>query len=314
VALTALSPATVRPQTGDRYDVTGTVSVTGPAATSVHDVTYTVSGAEFVTGSGPSATLTRPATDSAPTFTLTHQGAAKVTVTASAPGFHDTLSLNDTASADLSPYDVSLTGLTPSTATADQSGDQSFTATVHRDGFTGNLVYALVGAPADLSLTSTEAGDQVTFTVHSAKKDLPANGFTVRAALPDGFTDYATGNDSASSTYTYAVTPVPPFAFSSAPTAGGKVGNQWTVTATVTGVPQGGSVAFGLTAPSEFVSGTGCTVSTDKQTLTCRPGTSGPFTVTFRAKLPGNPGEQHGSLSAGVVGDGTRTAAANITG
>ena len=153
MALTALAPATVRPQSGDRYDVTGTVSVTGPAAASVQDVTYTVTGAEFVTASGTSATVTRPATDSAPAFTLTHQGAAKVTVTASAPGFHDTLSLNDTASADLSPYDVSLTGLTPSTATADQSGDQKFTATVHRDGFTGNLDYALVGAPADLSLT-----------------------------------------------------------------------------------------------------------------------------------------------------------------
>lgn len=305
----------MRPQSGDRYAVTGTVSVTGPAKASVQDVTYTVTGAAFVTASGTSTTITRPATDSTPTFTLTHQGATTATITASVPlPFHDTLLLNDAASADLRPYDVSLTGLTPSTATADQSGDQKFTATVHRDGFTGKLDYAPVGFPTDLSLTWTEAGDQVTFTLHSAKKDLPATGFTVRAGLPSGFADYASGNDGASSTYTYAATPVPAFAFSSAPRASGKVGNQWTVTATVTGVPRGGSVAFGLTSPSEFVSGTGCTVSTHKQTLTCTPGTSGPFTVTFQGKLPGNPGEQHGSLSAGVVGDATRTATANITG
>ena len=105
-----------------------------------------------------------------------------------------------------------------------------------------------------------------------------------------------------------------PFAFSSPPKGSGKVGNQWTVTATVTGVPQGGSVVFGLTSPSEFVSGTGCTVSPDKQTLTCTPGSTGSFTVTFQAKLPGNPGEQHGSLTAAVVGDATRSASAAITG
>ncbi len=92
------------------------------------------------------------------------------------------------------------------------------------------------------------------------------------------------------------------------------MGNQWTVTATVTGVPQGGSVAFGLTSPSEFVSGTGCTVSADKQTLTCPPAATGPYSVTFQAKLPGNPGQQHGSLTAAVVGDATRSASAAITG
>jgi len=209
VALTALAPATVRPQSGDRYDVTGTVSVTGPAKASMQDVTYTVTGAEFVTAAGTSATATRPATDSAPTFTLTHQGATTASITASVPGFHDTESLNDTSSVALRPYDVSLTGLKPAIATADQSGDQKFTATVHRDGFTGKLDYAPLGFPTDLSLTWTEAGDQVTFTLHSVKKDLPATGFTVRAGLPSGFTDYASDDNAASSTYTYATTPPP---------------------------------------------------------------------------------------------------------
>jgi hypothetical protein len=209
VALTALTPATVRPTAGERYAVTGTVSVSGPAKASVQDVTYTVSGAEFVTGSGTSTTVTRPVAQTAPTFTLTHPGAAKVTITASVPGFHDTLSLNDSTSADLSPYDVALTGLTPLAVTADQSGDQRFTATVQRDGFAGKLDYAPVGFPSDLSMTTTEAGDQVTFTVHSATKDQPATDFAVRVGLPAGFTDYVPGNDTASSTYVYGTTPPP---------------------------------------------------------------------------------------------------------
>jgi hypothetical protein len=150
----------------------------------------------------------------------------------------------------------------------------------------------------------------VTFTVHSSLLDRAPATFGLNVSA-EGWTVL---DNNASSTYTYATTPVPPFAFDSAPKASGKVGGEWTVTATVTGVPQGGSVAFGLTSPSEFVSGAGCTVSTDKQTLTCTPGgATGPFTVTFQAKLPGNPGEQHGSLTAAVVGDETRTASGAIT-
>ncbi len=39
-------------------------------------------------------------------------------------------------------------------------------------------------------------------------------------------------------------------------------------------------------------------------TLTCTPAARpGPFDVTFQVKLPGNPGQQHGSLAAVVVGD-----------
>jgi hypothetical protein len=261
--------------------------------------------------------VTRPASDTTPTFTLVHQGAGQATVTASvAPGFNDTLSLNDSASADLRPYDVSLSGLTPSSATADQSGDQTFTATLDDDGFPGTLGFSVVGGQ-DPALTHwTISGSTVTFIVHSGSKDQPATGFAVRAALPGGFTDYTPGNDSASSTYTYAATPPPPvlpFAFASAPKAAGQSGNQWTVTATVDGVPAGKSIEFGLTAPSEFVSGTGCTVSPDKHTLTCTPDAPGSFTLTFLAKLPGALGTRHDALSVAVVGDSTRAATATIT-
>ncbi len=232
VALTGLSPATARPQAGDRYQVTATVSVSGTAAPSVQEVTYTVTGAQFDTGTGTATTVSRPATDTTPSFTLVHQGAGPVTITASAPsGFNDTLTLNDAASVDLRPYDVALSGLTPSSATADQSGDQLFTATLDDDGFPGTIGFAPVGGQ-DPTLTHwTISGSTVTFTVHSGSKDQPATGFSVRADLPTGFTDYTAGNNSASSTYTYATTPVPvqPFAFKGAPKASAKSGNEWTV-------------------------------------------------------------------------------------
>ena len=81
----------------------------------------------------------------------------------------------------------------------------------------------------------------------------------------------------------------------------------------MTGVPQGATVTFGLTNPAEFVSATGCVTSDSNHTLTCAPGSAGAFTVTFRAKLPGAQNQQHGTLTAGVVGDPTRTASTTIT-
>jgi hypothetical protein len=104
---------------------------------------------------------------------------------------------------------VALSGLTPSSATADQNGDQTFTATLDTDGFPGTIGFSPVGAQ-DPTLTHwTISGGTATFTVHSGAKDRPATPFTVRADLPTGFTDYTPGNDSASSTYTYATTPLP---------------------------------------------------------------------------------------------------------
>ena len=88
MALTGLSPATVRPQSDDRYDLTGTVSVTGPAAAAVQDVTYTVTGARVRHRHRPGDQVTRPASDTTPTFTLVHRGAGQATITASvAPSF-----------------------------------------------------------------------------------------------------------------------------------------------------------------------------------------------------------------------------------
>ena len=51
-------------------------------------------------------------------------------------GFHDTDPSNDTASATLQRYDISLTDLNAAAGTADANGDQTFTATLDDDGFT----------------------------------------------------------------------------------------------------------------------------------------------------------------------------------
>ena len=316
VALTGLSPATARPQSDDRYDLTGTVSVTGPAAAAVQDVTYTVSGAEFVTGTGPATTVSRPATDTTPTFTLVHQGAGQATITASvAPSFNDTLSLNDSASADLSPYDVALSGLTPSSATADQSGDQTFTATLDDDGFPGTLGFSVVGGQ-DPALTHwTISGSTVTFTVHSGSKDQPATAFTVRADLPTGFTDYTPGNDSASSTYTYATTPpVQPFAFDGPPTALATGPNDFDVLVKVKNVPAGATqVVLSLPSAQEKVnSAVGPCTKTPAGDVTCPvPSGATSLTMHFNAKLPGK------SATAGRnplnVTAGTKTVSTEIT-
>jgi hypothetical protein len=318
VALTGLSPATVRPQSDDRYDLTGTVSVTGPAAAAVQDVTYTVRGAEFVTGTGPATTVTRPASDTTPTFTLVHRGGGQATVTASvAPSFNDTLSLNDSASADLRPYDVSLSGLTPSSATADQSGDQTFTATLDDDGFPGTLGFVVVGGQ-DPALTHwTISGSTVTFTVHSGSKDQSATGFAIRAALPGGFTDYTPGNDSASSTYTYAATPPPPvlpFAFAGSPTATAAGPNDYDVVVPVENVPAGATqVMLSLPSPQEKVnSAVGpCTVTGTREVTCPVPSGATSLTIHFNAQLPGKSG--NAGRNPVEVTAGTKTVSAEIT-
>jgi hypothetical protein len=310
VALTGLSPATVRPDADDTYAVSGDLSVTGPAASLVQDVIYTVSGAQFVEDGTPTSTLTRPVSDTAPGFVLTHQGAGTATITAAAGGFVETDPNDNAGSVALAPYDVALGPLTASSASADQSGDQRFTARLDRDGFAGSIAFTIPQAPGDLTLAgSSVSGDVVTFTVHSALKDRSPVPFEVRADLPTAYTDYDTADNSRGATYTYASTPL---AFTSAK-ASNRAGNEWMVNATVTGVPQGASVAFGLTTPSEFVSSATCTISHDDHVMTCTPTSTGPFTVTFRAKLPGAQDQQHGTLTAGVVGDPTRTATTTIT-
>ncbi len=309
-SLTGLGPATVRPDAGDTYALSGALSVTGPAASLVQDVTYTVTGAQFVEGGTPTSTVTRPASDTTPGFMLTHQGAGTATITAAATGYVETDGSDNAGSVNLAPYDVALGPLTASSPTANQNGDQQLTATLDRDGFTGSIAFTMPQAAGDLTLTgSSVSGTVVTFTVHSARKDLSPADFEIRADLPAAYTDYDTADNSRGSTYTYAGTP---FAFSAA-TASDRVGGEWTVDATVTGVPQGATVTFGLTNPAELVSANGCVISDSNHTLTCAPGSAGAFTVTFRAKLPGAQNQQHGTLTAGVVGDASRTASTTIT-
>ncbi len=111
---------------------------------------------------------------------------------------------------ELRPYDIELGPLTPLSDSANHDGDQRFTATLKRDGFSGDIGFSLPGAPGDLTLTRPSAsGTQVTFTVHSAAKDLGTAPFQIRADLPAAYTDYDMADNSAGGTYTYATTPAP---------------------------------------------------------------------------------------------------------
>ena len=71
----------------------------------------------------------------------------------------------DALTADDSPFNFG--------DSANNDGDQRFTTTLKRDGFSGDIGFSLPGTPGDLTLTSSSvSGTQVTFVVHSARKDL----------------------------------------------------------------------------------------------------------------------------------------------
>ena len=73
-----------------------------------------------------------------------------------------------------------------------------------------DIEFSIPGAPGDLTLDRPSAsGTLVTFTVHSAKKDLGTAAFQIRADLPAAYTDYDTADNSSRATYTYASTPSP---------------------------------------------------------------------------------------------------------
>ena len=218
--------------------MSGALSVTGPAASRVQDVTYTVTGAQFVVGGSTTGSVTRPASETSPAFVLTRQGSGTATITASAPGFTETDGADNAAAVELRAYDVRLTELTAAPGTADASGNQTFTAHLDRDGYTGSLTYALVGA-SDLSTSAPSvAGDTLTFTVHSTKTDQGSAPVQVRADLPTGYTDAAPSNNTTgTATYTYYVTPPPVDVVLASLTRTAVKGPTNTVSAVITGVP-----------------------------------------------------------------------------
>jgi hypothetical protein len=208
-------------------------------------------------------TVDKPVTETAPTFTIDRSGAKTVSVSASVgtAGFTDTDPTNDGAGVVNVLHAPSLTGLTPGETTT--GGDQAFTATLHRDGVTGPLTFALNG-PNDLVLTPPgQAEGPVSFTVHSDLRD--------RGPAPFGITVAAAGwsvlDNSASSTYIYATTP-PPAADVSVSSSQNMNGQSGT-----------GKVSARVSAPTGVGAVLRVTFDPDKVTLTgpadCTPSTGG---------------------------------------
>ena len=275
VALNGLPTTAVRPGTNDSDSVPATVSVTGPAAARVQDITYTVTGAQFVDGNATSDTVTLPATTKAPTFTLTRKGGGTATITASAPGFAETDADDNTGGVELRPYDIELGPLTPLSDSANHDGEQRFTATLKRDGFSGDIGFSLPGTPGDLTLTSSSvSGTQVTFVVHSARKDLGTAPFQIRADLPTGYTDYDIADNTAGGTYTYARTPTADAGVTSSQDMRGESGK--------------GTVSAQVSAPSGVPVTLHVAYDPEKVTVTTPVGCSGPA-GTLSCSFTGGP-------------------------
>jgi RNA polymerase sigma factor (sigma-70 family) len=293
VQMLDLSPGVARPDRDEQYTLNGMVSVEGLGAGDLNHIVYTVSGAEFThSGDCTASTCTMSATGS-PTFRLQRlsgTGTADVTITAHVPeGFQDTDSANDTASAELKPYDVSLTGLRAETSPADKHGDQTFSAWLGSDGIDSDdvkLSFELADGPADARLTDTWAADgKVTFTVHSETDT--SHPVAVRVVLPHGFEDaYPEDNTAVGASFT----PRPPTANLrlSAKYAGYDKGDQHgVISVTVENAPSG-VLTFALNAhqPVDLTGSPDCSLSDDPRIATCRVTESGTFATRFGIDLP----------------------------
>ena len=84
--------------------------------------------------------------------------------------------------------------------------------------------------------------------MHSALTDRADAKFTIRADLPAGYTDSETGNNSSGGTYTYASTPVAPFAFDGAATGTATSSNDYDVVAKVKNIPTGAKTSSSRSA------------------------------------------------------------------
>jgi hypothetical protein len=148
----------------------------------------------------------------------------------------------------------------------------------------------------------------VHFTIADSAPGL--EGVTITQKLPDGYTDSTHGDD--------VISVAPSFGFVGSPTATDKHGNDYTVTATVQGIPAGESVTFAFdqaegqphfNADKPVLPDGACTTVT-AATLVCTPDTADParMTITFNAALPGvtqsdTNGHYQLSASSGAFGD-----------
>jgi hypothetical protein len=285
VRLLSLSPAVVRPDIDEQYTVTGMVSVEGRHASKLTHIDYTLAGAEFASGGDCTAMrCTMPATGT-PTFHLHRlpgSGSPRITITAHVPeGFRDVDPDNDSASAVLKPYDVSLTHLDAATPTADEHADQLFSARLNSDDVP-EVSFELVDGPADARLTHSWAHDGwVTFTVHSETDT--AHPVAVRAALPQGFTD-ADPSDNTATGATF--TPQPRMAdlrLSARFASYDKDDKHGVIDVSVYDAPAG-VLTFALTAHQP--GSADCRLAPDRQSASCRVSEPGTFTTTFGIDLP----------------------------
>ncbi len=190
----------------------GTFALSGPSAGKISTVTYTVTGGTFLDDGTSVTTVSRPANQTSPTFRVVpadiHDPEVSIAVGVAAP-YRDTDLTNNAPSADLAPYDIGLTSPAAASGTADTQGDQQFTATLQADGFpveANPLSFELADpAPGDTLVSSSRAGDTVTFMVRSTSTARHPVAFRVN--LPEGWTDADTQNNT---TGTVPWTPAPP--------------------------------------------------------------------------------------------------------
>jgi hypothetical protein len=212
-----LKPFDARPGKHDIYTLSGTVAVGGPAADRVQEITYTISGGAFVTGDQDnggaavteSTTVTRPVADATPSFRARPDDPAEpgtIAITASpadAPeeAFEDTAPANDTAKAEPRRYDGSIDPLSAE-ATADEKNTQTFTTTLHTDGFTETetepLTFSATGPVGATVSDVTRDGDELSFTVTG----LQSGTVSLTANLPTGWTDADSTDNIQSASYT----------------------------------------------------------------------------------------------------------------
>ena len=191
-AALSLDAARSRPAEGNVYTVPGTLALSGPSAAKISTVTYTVTGGTFLDDGTSTTTVSRPADQTSPTFQVVpadiHDPEVSIAVGVAAPYRDTDLTATTPRTADLAPYDISLTSPAAGTDTADAQGDQQFTATLQTDGFpieAHPLSFALADpAPGDTLVSSSRAGDTVTFMVRSTSTARHPVAF--RVTLPDG--------------------------------------------------------------------------------------------------------------------------------
>jgi hypothetical protein len=308
VSLGNLTPAVARPMVNDRYELTGALDIRGPAAARVETITYSIANGSFVAEGGTVKTLTRSASERKPGFVVTRPGAGSVEISAEAVGFHETAAVDNVATATLKPYDISVTELSPDTATAGKDDAQSFTATIDRDGFTEPISASVVDTPVGATASIPVVRDnKVTFTVTSTT----SGRVTLGIVLPDGFTDADPSHNEKSTTFTPK--PVEPFSFDGAPSATRTSPNDYDVEAKVANIPAGVTklVLTMSNSQQRFNSAVGpCNVTGDREVTCTVPSGVDRFTAKFNAKLPGKSPDERNPLT---VNAGDKTITTQIT-